>query len=120
MKLKSSTGAETIGDGEESAVFFVGHGVWSVYLAGDASAATLTLKSCRRKDGTFLTYKPDVSGTATAQSFSATHVADTSSMFQRSYVGGGMYFKFVDDGAGTDTSWQIDVNGNNVHPVPST
>ena len=120
MKLKSSTGAETIGDGASSEVFFVGHGVWSVYITGTPSTATLTLKWCRKRDGTFVTYVADVSGTPTNQTFSATEVTDSTEGYQRCYIGGGMFFQFVDDGVGTGTSWQIDVNGNNVLPAPST
>lgn len=119
MKLKSSTGGETIGDGGESQVFFVGHGLWSVYIAGNTgSGASISLQWCRSATGTFVTYVADnAAGTPTNQTFSATQVAGSTVGYQRCYLGGGMFFKFVDDGAGTGTAWQIDVNGPYVSPA---
>lgn len=122
MKLKSSTGLATIGDGLESEVFFVGHCVWSVFITGNTgSGASIALKWCERKDGTFVSYvADDATGTPTAQAFSATQVSASTNGYQRSYLGGGVYFKFVDDGNGSGTAWQINVNGNHVLPASAT
>lgn len=119
MKLKSSTGGETIGDGESSEVFYVNRGIWHLYITGTPSTATITLAWSRKKDGTFVTYvADDVTGTPTNQAFSATQVASSSVGYHRVYVDSGMYFKMTDDGSGTGTSWQIDVNGDHVQPAP--
>lgn len=118
MKLLSSAGAATIGDGAESQVFFVGGGIWDLYVTGTANAATLTLKWCRKQDGTFVDYVYDKSGTETTYAITSTQVASTSKGWHSTFVDHGMFFKFVDDGAGTGTSWQIDVNGNHVQAVP--
>lgn len=116
MKLLSSTGTATIGDGAESQVFYVGVGCWNLFIKGTASTATLTLKWCDTPTGTFVDYVyRDQSGTETTYALSATQVASTSKGFVDLFASSGMYFKFVDDGVGTGTSWQINVNGSFVH-----
>lgn len=115
-RLKDSNGGATIGDGEESEVFYVGAGLWHLYLTGTPSTATLTLKCCPDRTGTYTDLVADnVSGTPTTQAFTSTHVTDTTETYHRMYVDNGMYFKFVDDGVGTGTSWQIDVTGPFLH-----
>lgn len=118
-KLKSSTGGETIGDGESSQVFYVNRGIWHLYITGTPSTASITLSWCRTKGGTFVTYVADnAAGTPTNQTFSATQVASSAVGYHRVYIDSGMYFKLVDDGAGTGTAWQIDVNGDHVDTKP--
>jgi len=78
MKLKGSTGTETVGDGAESEVFFVGGGVWNLYVTGTAATGTLTLQWCRIATGSFVDYVYDKSGTPTTFTISATEVASTS------------------------------------------
>jgi hypothetical protein len=120
MKLLSSTGGQTIDDGGSSQVFFVGGGIWNLYVTGTPSTGTLTLKWCRKSDGTFVDYVYDKSGAATTFTISATEVASSSKGYHATIIDHGMFFKLVDDGVGTGTSWQIDVNGSHVQAVPAS
>lgn len=118
MKLLDSTSGATIGVSEESQVFYVGRGFWNLYITGTPSTSTLTLKWCRTKDGTFVTYcANNSSGTPTNYTISATQVASSSIGFRDVILDHGMYFKFVADASGTP-AWQIDVNGDYVQAIP--
>lgn len=115
MELKSSTGAATIGDGLESQVFYVGAGVWELCVTGTPSTGVLTLMWCRTPTGTFVDYVYNNSGTPTTYTISATQVTDSTKGYCDLLATTGLYFKLVDSGAGTGTSWQVNVNGTFVH-----
>lgn len=115
MELRSSTGTATIGDGAQSQVFYVGAECWNLCVTGTASTATLTLKWCNTSNGTFVDYVYDKAGVITTYTISATQVASTSKGFCDLIATTGVYFKLVDDGAGTGTSWQVSINGTFVH-----
>lgn len=117
-QLKSSTGTATLGASASSQKFYSNGGVMHVYLSGDASTNTLSLKACRTKDGTYDTYYvDDVTGTPEAQAFTVTDVP-ASSMYHRCYLEHGMYFQFSTNGTGTP-SWEIEVNGPHVQVFDS-
>jgi hypothetical protein len=120
MNLLSSTGAATIGDGATSQAFLVQRGIWNLYVTGTASTATLTLQWSRKKDTGFVAYVYDDAGTPATYTITVAEVASASVGWRDVFVDGGMYFRFVDDGAGTGTSWSIDVSGDNVVPVSIT
>lgn len=117
MKLTSSTGLSTIGASASSQVFQVTEGYWNLYVTGTPATSTLTLKWCRTKDGTFVTYCANNSaGTPTNFTISSTQVASSSIGFRSLMIDSGMFFRFDSDANGSP-AWQIDVNGPNVSPV---
>lgn len=114
-RLKDTGGGATIGVSETSQTFFVGDGIWDLYLGGTPSTSALTLQCCPTRTGTFTTYVADDSaGTPTNQAFSSTQVASSSVRYHRVYLDHGMYFRFVADANGTP-AWEIDVTGTHVH-----
>lgn len=110
-RLQDSAGGLTIGVSETSKVFFVGAGLWHIYIGGTPSTSTLTLQCCHKKDGTFVTYVADnAAGTPTNQAFSSTQVASSSVKYHRAFIDHGMFFRFSADASGTP-AWEVDVNG---------